>query len=233
MENIKENYQRVIDNVINACDSSGRSKEEVQVITVSKKRSFEVIEAALKCGINNFGENYPEEALDKIIKLGNSDVMWHMIGHIQSRKTKYVSQYFNMIHSIDRLKVCERINNELIDTDKVMPILLEINVSGEYSKHGWSVTKISEVDNIRPDIEKILTLKNIRIEGLMTMPPLSIAEDSRIHFSNLRKIQEYLSKIYGNEYFHELSMGTSHDYEVAINEGATYVRIGEAILGKR
>jgi len=234
LNNIKNNYNIVLNNIADAANKSGRNPENIKVITVSKMRDVDVIRTAMAAGIRYFGENYPEQAVSKIEMINDSRVEWHMIGHIQSRKINLAAKCFHCVHSIDRIKIGRKLNNELAKLEKRMPILLELNVSGEESKFGWPALDKQDWENLHPDIDALLDLNNISLKGLMTMPPLSDESGlSRKYFIKLRKIQEYLSNIYGEEYFRELSMGTSFDYTVAVEEGATMVRIGEAILGPR
>ena len=230
---IKDNYYNILENINQAATSSNRDPEKIKIVTVSKTRSKDVIGAALLAGIKDFGENYPEEAVAKIEEINDPSINWHMIGHIQSRKTKIVANNFNRIHSIDRLKIARKLDDELCKVSKTMPVLLEFNVSGESSKFGWTAWDPSEWDDLKSDMEVLLSLKNINLIGMMTMPPLDAGGGSREYFKKLRRLQEYFAKLYGETHFSELSMGTSHDYVVAVQEGATFVRIGEAILGKR
>ena len=233
MTNIKDNYKIVINNIADATNNSGRNLEDVKIITVSKMRDVDVIREAIKADIRYFGENYPEQAVSKIEEINDNTIEWHMIGHIQSRKTKLVAKYFDYVHSIDRVKIAGRLNNDLTLLKKRLPILIELNVSGEESKFGWPAFEPTDWEKLRPDIESLLAMGNLTLRGLMTMPPLCENGLSRKYFVRLRKIQEFLSNIYGEEYFRELSMGTSFDYKIAVEEGATIVRIGEAILGPR
>ncbi len=230
---IKNNYYKILENINQAALSSSRDPGQIKIVTVSKTRSIDVIKAALLAGIKDFGENYPEEAIGKIEEINDPLITWHMIGHIQSRKTKSVANNFNIVHSVDRLKIAKKLDDELCKINKTMPVLIEFNVSGEASKFGWAAWEPSTWDELRPDMEVLLSLKNTILAGMMTMPPLNTSENSRDYFVKLRKLQEYFSKLYGEDHFKELSMGTSHDYVIAVQEGATFVRIGEAILGKR
>lgn len=233
MTNIKTNYDVVLKNICSAAKISGIDPEKIKIVTVTKMREVNVIKSAISAGLRYFGENYPEQAVPKIKDIADQGIEWHMIGHIQSRKTKIVASYFNFVHSIDRLKIARLLNNELSLLNKHMPVLLEFNMSGEESKFGFPAFEASNWGKILPDIELMVRMENLSIKGLMTMPPLCADGSSRKYFIMLRKLQEYLSKKFGAEYFEQLSMGTSVDYPIAVEEGATMVRIGEAILGSR
>jgi pyridoxal phosphate enzyme (YggS family) len=188
----------------------------------------------LAAGISKFGENYAEEAIDKIIGLGSAAVEWHMIGHVQSRKAEKVAEYFSMLHSLDSLKLAARLDRSCRELNRRLPVLLEFNVSGEESKFGFQACDEHQWSDLETDIEKILNFSHIDVSGLMTMPPFfDDPEESRPYFRKLRQLQEYLARKFPQVHWKELSMGTSVDFMVAIQEGATYIRIGQAILGPR
>jgi PLP dependent protein len=157
-----------------------------------------------------------------------------MIGHVQSRKARMVAANFNMVHSIDSAKLAGRLNQYSFDLDRRLPVLLEFNVSGEESKFGFSAWEQRQWKNLTPEIEKILTFSNLDVRGLMTMPPFfDDPEFTRPYFQRLRQLQEFLARLYPQVIWKDLSMGTSVDYIAAIQEGATFIRIGQAILGPR
>jgi len=218
-----------------AAISCGRSPDEISLIVVSKSQPVEVIEAAISAGIRQFGENYPEETQSKILQLKNQpEIEWHMIGHLQSRKARIVVDNFQMLHSLDSVTLAEKIDRLLAERGRKMQCLLEFNVGGEESKFGWSAWDEKRWQALIPDISLILGLENLKISGLMTMPPLSEdVEKTRPFFKKLRNLQEYLSVAFPEAHFTELSMGTSADFEIAIEEGATMIRVGQAILGSR
>jgi pyridoxal phosphate enzyme (YggS family) len=204
------------------------------VVVVSKSQSLEVVRAAFAAGISRFGENYAEEAAKKITALGESAVEWHMIGHVQSRKADTVAANFSILHSLDSLKLSERLERFCSDLNRRFPVLLEFNVSGETSKFGFPAWDELRWPDLEPDIEKILSFPHLNVSGLMTMPPfLEDPEYSRPYFRRLRQLQEFLAKRFPQAQWKELSMGTSVDFIPAIQEGATFVRIGQAILGPR
>jgi PLP dependent protein len=232
---IIENLAVVRAKIAIAARSARRDPVQVRLLVVSKAQTKEVVQAAYQAGLRCFGENYPQEAEAKIEQMADlPGLEWHMIGHLQSRKAPVVARCFQMIHSIDSLSLAEKLNRALAVEAKTLPALLEINVGGEASKFGWSGTKEEEWPEFLPDFEKILTLPFLKIVGLMTMPPLfENAEDARPYFRQLRRLREWLSTTLPSGNWQELSMGTSADYEIAIQEGATIVRIGQAILGPR
>src|SRR6266511_3129837 len=157
-----------------------------------------------------------------------------MIGHVQSRKAGLVAQHFNLLHSLDSLKLAQRLNRFCEEAGHILPVLLEFNVGGEESKSGWPAWDESQWELLTNDISAVLGLPHLQLHGLMAMPPLGeTAEFSRPFFQRLRHLQEYLAKRFPNAAWTELSMGTSLDYEVAVQEGATLVRVGTAIVGPR
>lgn len=181
------------------------------------------------------GENYAEEGVDKIIALENeSKVEWHMIGHVQSRKAELVANNFYLLHSLDSLKLAKRINRALDESGKELPVLLEFNVSGEESKYGWQASDEKTWSQLLPELKQIVDLDHLRVRGLMTMPPYyEDPELSRPFYSKLKRLRDYLADKFPGTTWNELSMGTSIDFETAIEEGSTFIRVGQAILGKR
>jgi pyridoxal phosphate enzyme (YggS family) len=218
-----------------AAISCGRSLDEISLVVVSKFQPVDVIEAAISAGIKRFGENYPEETLAKIQQLNlQTEVEWHMIGHLQSRKARIVVDKFSMLHSLDSFSLAEKLDRLLAESGKKMPALLEFNVGGEESKYGWPAWNETRWPELVPELSKILVMEHLQISGLMTMPPLiEDVEKTRPFFQKLRRLQEYLSVSFPGAHFTQLSMGTSADFEIAIEEGATMIRIGTAILGAR
>jgi pyridoxal phosphate enzyme (YggS family) len=201
---------------------------------VSKSQPLETIRAAIAVGITIFGENYAEEALGKIAALNETEVEWHMIGHVQSRKADLIAANFTMLHSLDSSKLAGRLDRYCGELNRILPVLVEFNVSGEESKFGFPAWEEKRWSDLNPDIEKILALSHLRVTGLMTMPPFyEDPEQTRPYFQRLRRLQDYLANQYPQAQWHDLSMGTSLDYIAAVQEGATFVRIGQAILGPR
>lgn len=232
---IRENYFRVLNQIADAASRSGRDPNAIRLVVVTKSQPQEVVEAAIEAGVQILGENYPEEGVMKIQSLSTqSGVEWHMIGHVQSRKARLVADHFVLLHSLDGLKLAKRLDRFAAEGGRTLPVLLEFNVGGEESKFGWDALDQSRWDAILPDIESVLELPNLRVEGLMTMPPLGTEpEDSRRYFRTLRMLRDHLAESFPAADWRELSMGTSADYTVAVEEGATLVRVGTAIVGER
>lgn len=235
LQEIKENYNTVLQAIEKTAIAAGRNPADIHLVVVSKFKPVEAIEAAYQAGARFFGENYPEQTLPKIDALNQySSLEWHMIGHLQSRKAKIIADHFSLFHSLDSYKLAEKLHRLMSERQRSLRVLLEVNVSGEDSKGGWNAWRETDWPELAAEIEPMLALTGLQIEGLMTMPPLfSDPEKSRPIFVKLRKLQEYLMKRLGESYWKDLSIGTSHDYPVAIQEGARYVRIGQAILGRR
>ena len=229
---IKQNLEQVNHKIISAALRAGRNPNEVKLVVVSKGQPIEVIRAAIAAGVQDFGENYPEETISKIQAV--SDVRWHMIGHLQSRKAKLVCEHFDWMHSLDSLHLAEKMERLLAEQNRILPVLLEFNVGGEESKSGWLAGESSSWHQFFSDIQKILELPHLQVRGLMTMPPLTASqEEARIHFKKLAELQRSLRTHFPQSDWNEMSMGTSSDYEAAVEEGATFVRIGTSILGPR
>lgn len=235
VESIRSRYLETLEKIAVAARSVGRDPESVRLVVVTKAQPVEVVRAVIEAGAQILGENYPEESVKKIQYLGQfSAVEWHMIGHVQSRKAQLVAANFNFLHSLDGLKLAGRLDRFCAETGRVLPTLLEFNVGGEDSKSGWSAWDEAQWSALLEEIAAVIALPNLQIRGLMTMPPLGqTAEFSRPFFQKLKRLQAYLSSQFPNTDFSELSMGTSSDYEVAVQEGATLVRVGTAIVGPR
>lgn len=235
ISSIRERYEKVLDTISVSAHKGGRPPESVRLVVVTKLQPPEIIQAAIEAGAKMLGENYAEEAADKIAVLGSqTGVEWHMIGHVQSRKAALVAQHFALVHSLDSLKLAQRLNRSAAELGRTLPILIEFNVSGEKSKHGWEASDESMWQDLLNDANAIAFLPNLSVRGLMTMPPLSTdPEAARTYFRKLRRLRDYLSDRVPQAEWMELSMGTSADYAVAVEEGATLVRIGQAILGPR
>ncbi len=231
---IRQRYLYTLEQIAVAARRAGRKPEEVRLVVVTKAQPLDVVQATIEAGVDLLGENYPEEAVEKIRSLPNAGVMWHMIGHVQSRKADLVPGYFSMLHSLDSVKLANRLERFCVEGGHQLPVLLEFNVGGEESKFGWQAGDESRWSSFLPDIEAILSLPHLEVRGLMTMPPL--AEDpeiSRPYFRTLRRLRDFLAQRFPAVSWDELSMGTSIDYIVAVEEGATLVRIGTAIVGPR
>ena len=250
---IKERHARVLEIIAASARRAGRSSDSVRLVVVTKSQPLRVVEAAIDAGVHILGENYAEEAAAKIQALqgklvaaaapGDSEpsgagrpisVEWHMIGHIQSRKAKLVASYFDLIHSLDSVKLAERLDRLAAELGREIQVLLEFNVGGEAEKHGWPASEETAWPQLLEELEAVVGFSNIKVRGVMTMPPLSNnPEDARVYFRRLRRLREFLGARISKAQWGELSMGTSADYAVAVEEGATLVRVGEAILGPR
>lgn len=225
---IKENLSVVENNIASACKRAERDPKEVTLIAVSKTKPMEMIEEAIACGKREFGENKAQEMKEKCDRLPK-DIKWHFIGHLQTNKVKYVVGRAFLIHSVDSYHLAEVIEAESAKREVVSRILIEVNVAQEESKFGLKLEETLEL------IEKISKLPHIRIEGLMTIAPfVENPEDNRVVFRKLRELSvDIASKNIDNVSMDVLSMGMTNDYEVAIEEGATYVRVGTGIFGER
>jgi len=232
---ICERYERVINQIATAARRSGRDPHEIRLVVVTKSQPVEVVQAAIKAGITRLGENYAEEATAKMAALGEeSEVEWHMIGHVQSRKAELVAAHFAMLHSLDGLKLAERLDRFCGVVGRILPVLLEFNVSGEESKFGYPAWDERCWPELLPEIEALLRFPHLQIRGLMTMPPyFEQVEQARPYFQGLRRLRDFLAVQFPQGQWRELSMGTSSDFDIAIQEGATVVRVGQAILGPR
>ncbi|HHV27160.1 MAG TPA: YggS family pyridoxal phosphate-dependent enzyme [Tissierellia bacterium] len=226
--NIKENLLKVQENIENALIRSGRKNENIDIIAVTKTVDVDIINESISLGINNIGENKVQEIQKKYDNI-NDDVNWHMIGHLQSNKVKYIIDKVNLIHSLDRLSLAKEINKRAKAKDIVKDVLIQVNISEEKSKFGL------KKEEVVPFIEKILEMKNIRVKGLMTMAPhVENPEEIRYVFRDLRNLGYKIeNRNYENIEMKYLSMGMSNDYEVAIEEGSNMVRLGTALFGKR
>ena len=225
---LTENVIEVETNIQAACDRAGRSREEVRLIAVSKTKPVSDIEEVLTTGILDYGENKVQELSDKYDVLPKN-IRWHMIGHLQRNKVKYLIGKTVLIHSVDSLRLAEQIEHEAAKADTIMNVLIEVNVAGEESKFGTTCNEAIEL------VRAVAALKHVKIKGLMTIAPFTDnPEDNRIYFKKLKQLSvDIKSKNIDNVDMDELSMGMTGDYEVAIEEGATMVRVGTGIFGER
>jgi PLP dependent protein len=225
---IADNLARIQERINQAALRCGRQPEEIRLVAVSKTVPAERIREAASAGVALLGENYIQEARKKIALFG-THMEWHFIGHLQSNKAKLAVELFSMIHSVDRMTLAEELNKEAGKRNKIQPVLIQVNISGEETKSGIDAA------GTRHFVQQAAQLPHLSVQGLMTMPPwFEDPEDARPYFSALRKLRDELTgeKI-PNVSLTELSMGMSGDFEVAIEEGATLVRIGTAIFGER
>jgi len=235
LASIPQRYRRVLERIAQAAQRVGRSPQEVRLVVVVKDQPVERVQAVVAAGARDLGENYPEQALPKMQSLAaGSSVRWHMIGHLQRRKAGIVAQHFAMIHSIDRLRIAQRLERLLAQHQRVMPALLEFNVGGEPQKHGWPAWDETAWPALAEAIAPVLDLAHLEVQGLMTVPPWEEDPEAvRPYFRRLRRLRDFLARRFPRTTWEHLSMGMSHDFEVAVEEGATFVRVGSAILGPR
>ena len=237
IQTIKQRLEIIESNVTLAAEKSKRIASDVLILAVSKRQPLSIIEAAYACGVRCFGENYAEEADEKIKQLSHlTDIRWEMVGHVQSRKSALVAADFSRVHSLDSLKLARRLDSARASQASPQPleVLLQLNVSAEPSKEGLPAWEKDQWEDLPPIVSEILSLGYLRLTGLMTMPPLfDDAELARPFFQKLRQARDYLNQQIPDLELTELSMGTSSDYPVAVEEGATIIRIGTALLGPR
>jgi len=235
VDSVSKNFLRVIERIHRAANSVGRDGDSVKLIVVTKGHPIDVVSAAIEAGASDLGENYVEEASPKIFEHPSGPALsWHMIGHVQSRKAKAVSNQFDWVQTVDRMKLARRLDRFAGEINRKIPILLECNVSGEETKYGWAAWNELGWQELCDEIAPVLEMENLIPHGLMTMAPyFDQPEEARPYFQRLRKLRDYCAEHFPEHDWHELSMGMSGDFEVAVQEGATMVRIGTAILGKR
>jgi pyridoxal phosphate enzyme (YggS family) len=229
-ESIIENIRAIYKRISHASMRAGRNPEEVKLIAVTKTVGVIQIREAADAGLRIFGENRVQEAQKKIahdlLQVPGKRLEWHLIGHLQRNKAKYAISLFDLIHSLDSLALAEELNRYAEKIDKVQDILAEVKLSSEETKHGVAKGGLMEL------LERLSCMKNLRLRGLMTIPPFSYdPENARPYFRELRELRDRAAT--AGFHLPELSMGMSHDFEVAIEEGATMVRIGTAIFGER
>ena len=225
---VRENLEAVQGIIGDACERAGRSAGDVTLIAVSKTKPLELVREAYEAGARDFGENKVQDLLDRIEALP-SDIRWHMIGHLQRNKVKYIVGKVAMIHSVDSLRLAEEISRESLKRQVETDILIEVNVAGEESKFGVSLSETVSL------VEEIAKLPAVHIRGLMTIAPfVEDAEENRQIFRKLKQLSVDIErKNIDNVNMSALSMGMTGDYPVAIEEGATYVRVGTGIFGER
>ncbi|UCE56529.1 MAG: YggS family pyridoxal phosphate-dependent enzyme [Desulfobacterales bacterium] len=229
MDSIKERLENVKDRIKKAAEACNRNPLTIRLVAVSKTVPADRVREAIEAGVKNLGENYVQEAREKINSLTDFPVNWHFIGHLQTNKAKYAVRLFDLIHSVDSLKLSRELNKQAQKNGKIQQILIQVNISREETKSGISV---DEAINL---VDEISHLENLSIKGLMTMPPyFNQPERVRPFFSALRELSDQIKeKAIPNMSMDELSMGMTGDFEAAIEEGATMVRVGTAIFGER
>ena len=225
MSTIRENLSIVRERIERAAQKAGRDPKEINLVAVSKTVEVARIKEAIEAGVSILGENYVQEAQKKIEAIGRP-VSWHFIGHLQSNKARYAVRLFDVVHSTDSIPLAEELNRRAEQEDRVIKVMIEVNLSKEATKFGTDEERVSNL------AKRIQALKHLSLEGLMTMPPyFDSPEMSRPYYTALRELKEGMTQ--EGIPMKELSMGMSNDFEIAIEEGATYVRIGTAIFGPR
>ncbi len=226
---LRQRLEDIRGRIRRAAESCNRDPDSIRLVAVSKTVPAETVKDAIEAGATILGENYVQEAREKFDKLVHYPVSWHFIGHLQSNKAKYAVRLFDLIHSVDSLKLARALDKEAQKVEKIQLILVQVNISGEDTKSGISAEEIPGL------ISEISQLKNLSIKGLMTMPPYFYQpEKVRPYFAALRELRDRLKEqAVPNVSMDVLSMGMTGDFEVAVTEGATLVRIGTAIFGER
>jgi len=238
---IGERVSAVLDEIAAACQRAGRSPDSVTLVAVSKTHPARVVVEAITAGVRHLGENRIEEAIGKmpeVAKLTGTPVQWHMVGTLQTRKVRYLAAGFSMLHSLGSVKLAERLSRSRMEHGRTLDVLLEMNVSGEATKQGWDASRWRDDLALRralwSDIAGILALPGLNVRGLMTMAPIvDRPEQARPVFVALRELREALANDFPGAPWSDLSMGMTDDYPVAVEEGATLVRVGRAIFGPR
>jgi pyridoxal phosphate enzyme (YggS family) len=234
MVDIEANIKNVRGKIEDAASHAGRDAAGIRIVAVTKTHPPAVVRAAYELGLRDFGENRVFEGVEKQSHLQDLDqAIWHMIGHIQSRKAGDVPTHFQMVHSVDRVKIAHHLDKHARAEGIRLPVLLECNVSGEESKYGWELSDPSLWPETIEEFRSLLDLESLEILGLMTMAPW-VEDESiiRTTFQRLRELRDYLQEALEVSWS-ELSMGMTDDYEIAVEEGATLLRIGRAIFGPR
>jgi pyridoxal phosphate enzyme (YggS family) len=226
---LKQRLEQVRERIRKVCESCNRDADSVRLVVVSKTIPAGTVKEAIESGVRILGENYVQEAREKFDALIQYPVSWHFIGHLQSNKTKYAVRLFDLIHSVDSLKLARELDKQAKKVDKIQQILVQVNISEEDTKSGITADEAPRL------ISEISELENLSIRGLMTMPPYFYQpEKVKPFFAALRKLRDQVKeRSLTNVSMEELSMGMTGDFEVAIEEGATLVRIGTAIFGER
>lgn len=223
---VKVNLERIKTKIADACSKAGRSPSEVQIVAVTKTHPSEVIREAIAAGVNIIGENRVQEAVEKFAEIGKA-VDWHLVGTLQRNKVRKALGIFSMIHSLDSAALADEIEKESAVLEKLTPCLIEVNTSGEESKSGVEPDKLAELMTV------VLKCEHIKLVGLMTVGPLSEDQQKiRSSFVQLRELRNRAENVFGC-YLPHLSMGMSDDFEIAVEEGATMVRLGRALFGPR
>ncbi len=234
MTALEANLRSVEARIAAAAGRAGRDPAEITLVAVTKTQPEKVIQSAYNLGLRHFGENRVEEAEPKVDRLP-ADISWHMIGHVQSRKAKKVVSLFHVVHSVDSVRLARRLDRLCAGHAEALPVLLECNVSGEESKYGFAADRWGDGDRAQESllatVEEIVALSHLQVRGLMTMAPIvTDPEEARPIFVRLRHLRDALAAAFPQTDWRHLSMGMTDDFEVAIEEGATLIRVGRAIF---
>ena len=229
MIDVGANYRAIVERIAVAAAKVGRDAREVRLLAASKSQPVDSLRAALAAGVALVGENYVQEAQEKKNQLAEAKVEWHMIGHLQRNKAKLAVQLFDVVESLDNLALARELDKEAAKRSKIVRALIEVNLAGEESKAGIAKGEVAGL------LEKISGLAHVRVQGLMTVPPFrENLEEVRPYFRELRELRDSLNSLnLPHVRLNELSMGMTHDFTVAIEEGATIVRVGTALFGPR
>jgi len=227
MTPLQQNFTSIQNQIQETALAWGRDPAAITLIGVTKHKRADVVEAAIQAGCTHLGENYVQEAMEKIEKLGKDRACWHFIGHLQSNKARFAVQYFDLIHTVDKVKLAREIDKQAAKIGKVQKVLLQVNIGQEDTKSGVG---IKEAITLAREMSRF---ENLSLDGLMCMPPyFDDPEKARVYFQKLVQIQKEIMGA-GIESVEHLSMGMSNDFRVAIEEGSTLVRVGTAIFGSR
>ena len=234
-EHIQANLAEIRQIIGQAALKSGRTAEDITILAITKHQELEVMVAAYNCGLKNFGESYLQEALEKMEDFAEvDDIRWDMVGHVQSRKAKDVAAHFHTLHSLDSLKLARLLSANRSADMPALEVFLEVNLGNEETKSGLPIESEQDLAGLTKLAEEVQQLAGLKLVGLMGMPPLfDDPEKSRPYFQKLKQTQEFLNKQNVTFELKQISAGTSHDFAVAIEEGATILRLGEVLLGPR
>jgi PLP dependent protein len=228
MPTFSHRLERIRSRIADACARAGRDPRDITLIAVSKTKPVEAVQEAADSGVTDFGENRVQEAVTKIPVVTGENLRWHLIGHLQSNKAKLAVEHFALVQSVDSADLAARLNRLAGEAGKILPILLQVKLGDEESKSGMDEADLVNV------FRQVRELPHLRIDGLMSVPPfLDDPEEVRPFFRRLREWRDAINERFPETPLKELSMGMSHDFDVAIEEGATMVRVGTALFGER
>ncbi len=238
MDSLVERYVDVRERIVQAAQRAGRNPADITLVAVTKTWPVETIMAAYEVGMRHFGENRVEELAEKRPSISPADITWHLIGTLQSRKTAVAAEHADLFHALDRLKIANRLSQQRPEAANPLPVFLEVNTSGEESKSGFAATRwendATQQEKLRTVVESVAALPHIRLVGLMTMAPWDAPqEEIRTVFRRTRELACWLETAVPHLSLPHLSMGMTDDFELAIEEGATHIRVGRAIFGER